>query len=333
MASGRTVATIYGSLGPEVRSQQAQMFRSGSAEVLVATDAIGMGLNLPIKRLLFFATHKYDGEAFRPLSPSEIRQIAGRAGRFGFAEDGEVGVVPEASELLPRLQSVIMRAPEAIQDDRLHVMPPWKAVKETSRLLQSEDLGLIMRHLCQNVLAQMADLRAPKLDDILKVATCTQRSGLPLQTRFSYLGCPIDTRDESALTALSSWAQNHARGLEVDADALLKNLPLFVQRLANASGATQAAGTDAGLRGCEQGVKTVSAYLWLSMRWPNTYTSGDRAHKIREALNQAIESALASKFIARSCRDCGDTLPKKHEFKICEECFRARRFNHRFDRY
>ena len=52
-------------------------------EVVVSTDAIGMGLNLPIRRIVFIETEKFDGISRRPLKPEEIKQIAGRAGRFG----------------------------------------------------------------------------------------------------------------------------------------------------------------------------------------------------------------------------------------------------------
>ncbi|MDW8445013.1 MAG: helicase-related protein [Acetobacteraceae bacterium] len=77
IARGRPPAMVYGALGPEVRRAEAERFRDGRAPVLVATDAIGMGLNLPIRRVLFAATTKYGG-----LGPHLIRQIAGRAGRY-----------------------------------------------------------------------------------------------------------------------------------------------------------------------------------------------------------------------------------------------------------
>src|SRR5690606_10069705 len=89
-----SVATIYGALGPEVRNTETKRFTSGEASVLVATDAIGMGLNLGnIQRVLFTSTKKYDGKRERTLTPSEIRQIGGRAGRFGKALEGYVGTV------------------------------------------------------------------------------------------------------------------------------------------------------------------------------------------------------------------------------------------------
>lgn len=75
---------VYGNLPPETRVSQATLFNDPQSEydVLVASDAIGMGLNLNISRVVFSTLWKFDGIERRPLTDSEIKQIAGRAGRF-----------------------------------------------------------------------------------------------------------------------------------------------------------------------------------------------------------------------------------------------------------
>ena len=90
---GLSTAIIYGALGPEVRRSEAQRFRSGEAKVLIATDAIGMGLNLPIARMIFTTMEKFDGIEVGPIAPALVKQIAGRAGRFGQFPDGYVGAI------------------------------------------------------------------------------------------------------------------------------------------------------------------------------------------------------------------------------------------------
>lgn len=90
---GLSTAIIYGALGPEVRRSEAQRFRSGEAKVLIATDAIGMGLNLPIARMVFTTMEKFDGLDVSPIPPALVKQIAGRAGRFGQFADGYVSAV------------------------------------------------------------------------------------------------------------------------------------------------------------------------------------------------------------------------------------------------
>ncbi|GMM34899.1 ATP-dependent RNA helicase [Saccharomycopsis crataegensis] len=82
------VAVIYGALPAETRAEQAKAFNSGEADVLVASDAIGMGLNLSIRKVIFSTTEKFDGGSRRRLTVSEIKQISGRAGRFKSANFG-----------------------------------------------------------------------------------------------------------------------------------------------------------------------------------------------------------------------------------------------------
>lgn len=91
---------IYGSLPYDVRHEEARKFASGENEVLVATDAIGLGMNLPIERVVFLEVTKFDGKTVRELTPPEIKQIAGRAGRKGIFDVGWYTVIgdPEFAE-------------------------------------------------------------------------------------------------------------------------------------------------------------------------------------------------------------------------------------------
>ncbi len=84
-------AVVLGALSPRARNAQVAMYESGEVEYMVATDAIGMGLNLDLDRVVFASTNKYDGRESRPLTPSELGQIAGRAGRY--TRDGTFAVL------------------------------------------------------------------------------------------------------------------------------------------------------------------------------------------------------------------------------------------------
>ncbi len=90
---GIPAAVIYGDLPPEVRRLQYAAFVRGERGVLVSTDAIGMGVNLPIRRIVFTDLSKYDGEEIRPLTSQEVKQIAGRAGRLGIYDVGYVAAM------------------------------------------------------------------------------------------------------------------------------------------------------------------------------------------------------------------------------------------------
>lgn len=96
---------IYGDLPPEVRRMQYDAFIHSPRPVLVATDAIGMGVNLPIRRLIFAQTEKFDGENYRSLTPQEVKQIAGRAGRIGIYDVGYVACLDSSVDFIDDMLS------------------------------------------------------------------------------------------------------------------------------------------------------------------------------------------------------------------------------------
>jgi ATP-dependent RNA helicase SUPV3L1/SUV3 len=100
-------AVVLGALSPRTRNAQVSMYQSGDVDYLVATDAIGMGLNLDVDHVAFASDRKYDGYQFRRLSPAEFAQIAGRAGRA--TRDGTFGTTgrcpPFELELVNALQN------------------------------------------------------------------------------------------------------------------------------------------------------------------------------------------------------------------------------------
>ena len=94
-------AVVLGALSPKTRNAQVELYQNGDVDHIVATDAIGMGLNLPINNVYFAAMKKFDGRRIRPLSTLEVAQIAGRAGRYttdGFF--GEIGGLKQMGESL-----------------------------------------------------------------------------------------------------------------------------------------------------------------------------------------------------------------------------------------
>lgn len=100
-------AVVLGALSPRARNAQVAMYESGEVEYMVATDAIGMGLNLDLDRVVFASTSKFDGRQSRPLHPSELGQIAGRAGRY--TRDGTFALLRSN----PPLDDEVVRAIES----------------------------------------------------------------------------------------------------------------------------------------------------------------------------------------------------------------------------
>ena len=99
-------AVVMGALSPRTRNAQVEMYQNGDVDHLVATDAIGVGLNLDINHVAFSSLSKFDGRRMRPLRPDELAQIAGRAGRY--VNDGTFGVTGSASKLEDYVAEAIM---------------------------------------------------------------------------------------------------------------------------------------------------------------------------------------------------------------------------------
>jgi ATP-dependent RNA helicase SUPV3L1/SUV3 len=132
----RRVGVLYGALPPATRRAVIADFARGRLDVLVTTDVIGHGINVPARTVLFAETNKFDGVARRPLHTWEAAQIAGRAGRYGLADRGSVGHLDGLAGLAPDRRLVAA----AVQVARGDV--PSDLPQRTPRLRPTlEDLG------------------------------------------------------------------------------------------------------------------------------------------------------------------------------------------------
>ncbi len=128
-------AVVLGALSPKTRNAQVELYQNGDVDYIVATDAIGMGLNLPINNVYFAAMQKFDGRRLRPLNTLEVAQIAGRAGRYtsdGFF--GETGSLNQMQEIV-------------IKDVENNVFPMLKKLKWRNTALEFNDVGSLIKSL------------------------------------------------------------------------------------------------------------------------------------------------------------------------------------------
>ncbi|HEY1454696.1 MAG TPA: helicase-related protein [Roseiarcus sp.] len=128
-------AVVMGSLSPRTRNAQVNLFQSGEVDFLVATDAIGMGLNMDVDHVAFAGLRKFDGRRLRSLHAHEIAQIAGRAGRF--RKDGAFGLTGDAPDLDPDVVAAVEG----------HVFPPVMAAEWRNARLDFQSLQGLMRSL------------------------------------------------------------------------------------------------------------------------------------------------------------------------------------------
>ncbi|GBR56211.1 RNA helicase [Acetobacter senegalensis DSM 18889] len=276
---GKRVAVVYGALSPEVRRAEAQRFNDGEADILVATDAIGMGLNLSIKRVVFAALKKYDGRQTRDLTVQEVKQIGGRAGRFGKHETGVVAVLAGAgSPTFIRRQ--LEADPEQPDDLRPYVQPDADIVKAVAAEIGSQSLYGVLSRIHRAVLRKDdPNYRLSDMEQAFAIASALEGvEGLDLTTRWSYAMCPVDDRD-NGIRRLVGWAADHAAGRRV--------LPPGTGRLPP----SERAGREE-LERAEKRHKRLVAWRWLALRFPEIYPDREEAEDTTRRLNDWIESVL-----------------------------------------
>ena len=158
-------AVVLGALSPRTRNAQVGMFQAGEVDYLIATDAIGMGLNMDLDHVAFAATRKFDGRAPRALSAAEMAQIAGRAGRH--MNDGTFGTAAEVGSLDPDIVARI----------ESHSFDPLTAVYWRNDRLRFDSVATLMRSLARPP-EQPGLIRAREADDERALAELTRDTEL-----------------------------------------------------------------------------------------------------------------------------------------------------------
>ena len=280
-AGGHPVSVIYGALPPEVRRREAERFATGESHILVATDAIGMGLNLPIRRVLFSTLTKFDGVGDRTLSESEVHQIAGRAGRYGLHEEGFAGVLKEAEPTAARmLKELLHKQPRAPADFKAPVAPNGWHVDTISSRLHKTRLREVLDVFMEQLKLDDAHFAVAELEQMLELAEQLDRvaSKLTLKERFTYAQAPVDTRTESQLQAYLDWSSSHALTGKA-------GTPWFLDDVDSHS----------RLDRMEQALRACTLWLWLDLRFPGVYGHVERVIALRGQLNDGIERQLKGK--------------------------------------
>ena len=154
-------AVVMGALSPRTRNAQVELYQNGDVDYLVATDAIGMGLNLDINHVAFSALTKFDGRRMRQLAPNELAQIAGRAGRG--MSDGTFGVTGEAEPLDDEVAEAIME----------HRFTPIRKLQWRNHALQFGQLDALIASLEDTPKDDLL-VRAREADDLLALKSLSQ---------------------------------------------------------------------------------------------------------------------------------------------------------------
>ena len=278
---GFTVASIYGALSPEVRRHESERFCDGRADILVATDAIGMGLNLPIRRVIFCNIHKFDGAASRLLNATEVRQIAGRAGRFGIYETGFVTILEDDE----RFHIEHMLATDDTSElSKLPIAPQFSQLAEIAAKIHTVKLSECLDYFAQKLTFENALFALGSVTTLHAQALLVDEFApkMALKDKFIFACAPISVNTniekDYFLMCLQSAYLLAARALPEAPNWL--------------NSANQTHFNSKYLQAAENLSQNISLYAWLSYKFPQVFVDGDSVITFRKQVSKYIERAL-----------------------------------------
>ena len=290
-------SVIYGSLPPEIRRRQIRLFAGGETRVVVSTDAIGMGLNLPVRRIVFLQMNKFDGRGNRLLNTAEIKQIAGRAGRFGIFDTGYVTAAGEENlEYLKDhfdqtendIEFVSLGFPQVLldMDEPLDaVMSVWKSDEARP------------------------PFRKVSIEEVLSLYDIAYRARKDIdgfedkRILYRMLTCPIDLKNRDIVDLWLHYCKTYT------ADVALE----FPEREMC---------SDAGQMRCETYYRMLDLYYQFSTRMGKNIDT-ERLRTEREETEDEIMRYLAKdkKNYIHRCQYCGAMLPMGAAYRVCDRCY------------
>ena len=276
--AGFSCATVYGNLSPEVRRAQAARFREERADIVVGTDAIAMGLNLPIRRVVFTTANKYNGIEEEELSTALTGQIAGRAGRYGLHEEGHVAGFDDATHEVVR--SLLQEKVPPLATRGFAVAPTLEHLQAIARITGETSLAQLLRRFMRNV--DTADgFFTPRItEEQRERAIWLDTLALSLDDKFILSLVPVSSRVLVLNDAWQLWARAWAR------------------RMPSLLPAYQPGGRET-LQDAEDYCRLCAAYAWLAYRAPAFFPDMEKAQRGMREASERVDAILAAQNRAR----------------------------------
>lgn len=292
--SGKEPAIIYGALPYSTRRRQMEGFLKGEMEYIVSTDAIGMGLNLPIRRIIFLETEKFDGVERRELRPEEIRQIAGRAGRFGMYNRGYVGATQGLGIIRAGLEAVI---------------PPLShAVVGFSDLVLQAEFDLLEVLTEWNKMPTVEPYRKLDISRYITIISKLREMGFTLtrEQELKAANIPFDETEEPLRELFCSLLRRWQQGEDVEQPGLPEGDPTLPE--------------------LELYYRKLDLYFSFAKSF-GCPVDEERLYDSREQVADEIHEILLHRLRnnIRFCDRCGKALPLYHRGRLCDECYRRER--------
>ena len=338
--TGMRCAVAYGRLPPEIRSEQAALFNDPESgyDVMIGSDAIGMGLNLyvllahcvlvrltnvyiysKIKRVVFEALHKYNGAHDIQLSTSQIKQIAGRAGRYGLGEPGGFTTTLYPDDL-PILRKALTTAAEPL--DRAFVHGRDSSAEEIARCLPFNSPSLSTLQVLQYV----SRLDWPYRFEIGRAASemCefvdTRAGSLTLEDKTLLMVGPVPWRDQMVVEVVAQFYVQYRMQMRVNLIECLRGTLLgHLEDVEKEMKRGPPRSSQQMLNGLESLHKALVLYMWMHMRSPVAWCDHVEVSDLKARTERALDWSLQGISWRRKQRDLPDIVAlrrKKKEERI-----------------
>lgn len=292
---GISCSIIYGALPYDVRKEEVRKFTDGETSVVVATDAIGMGMNLPIRRVVFLESEKFDGMTKRPLRTEEILQIGGRAGRRGLYDIGYINaefrknLIRNAFKTAPEpIEKVALPFPESLlglEGSLSDIFTRWGSIQQSNDAFNQTDLSVEIK-LCRFL--------EQKTDD--------------KELIYKFITMPFD---EDNINLFSIW--------EEMADCEIANEIFDYRRFIPEISKTTYNAEDLSFLEENYQVCDLLCYYLNRFGMPEEY---DEVSEARSYIAVKIMEVLSKQeLIKRKCRSCGRQIKWNSPYNICSECY------------
>lgn len=295
------ISIIYGNLSPEVRSKEAENFKNGTTDILIATDAIAMGLNLPIETVVFYRDSKFDGKDIRELTSSEVKQIAGRAGRYGLHEVGYITAINK--KILNNVKRLYNEKIEYIKPP-YYVMMSLNNVNLIANILNSNKLEEVSRFFYDNM-DYLGDFKiSHRVNDIIYISKIIDKFNFDLTTKYNLSLSPLQMNSPLVMESFTKYLDL----LEKDREINFEKIKIKKDNY-----------TLDDLLLVEDKIKELSLYLWLSFKF-NNFKYVKEAREYKDILNEYMQKLFKFEKFTKRCKRCNKRMSLTYKFSICERC-------------
>lgn len=297
---GIKTSALYGALPPEVKRSELERFESGSTKIMVSTDCIGQGINCPCDYIVFLDTEKFDGENNRRLLPVEVRQIAGRCGRYGKSSENSFVTATNMSDLkfIKKTYNTDFSTEKGVIgfDFEMFSLFPEK-MSSTEKILYFKKIDFIPDSIQKFILKE-------NIDKYLRVSDFVDKPSFDINTRWAFITAPLKDDNEMYL-------RNLIKTYEVK--QCLKTPSLVNINMMDS-------------RSIESAVSCIELFCNLCRSLLHVETDYENMLIEKEKFVEQIIKILVDKKLSskKKCKLCDDMIDFLHPYAYCDECYETK---------